>query len=211
MVRGERSEEDREERERVSSGEEGNKGEERRDEEKKKQKNLELEKRQRMEEEEIMKEFINFLHEKNMEGRFEEILKENRGKKHRAKSPEEEEDWNAVVTPPFDIYIDPKTRERVRRRAEKRNREAEIRKVREGKSSEWILWTERQRRDKEEMERVLKLWKEEAKQAESQEGRRKVTEKGNELVQMENEKRNGRIEKEQTEGVEKEEQTKEKW
>nr|XP_012152744.1 PREDICTED: stress response protein NST1-like [Megachile rotundata] len=164
-----------------------------------------------MEEEEIMKEFINFLHEKNMEGRFEEILKESRGKKHRAKSPEEEEDWNAVVTPPFDTYIDPKTRERVRRRAEKRNREAEIRKIREGKSSEWILWTKKQRRDKEEMERVLKLWMEDAKQAESQERRREVTEKEKELVQRENEKRNGKIGKEQTERVEKEEQTKEKW
>nr|XP_012146121.1 PREDICTED: glutamic acid-rich protein-like [Megachile rotundata] len=157
--------------------------EERRRREVERKKKEKLEERQREEEEKIMKELIEFLQGKNMEGRFEEILKASRGKSPRTRSPEskksEEEDWNAVVTPPYLMYVDPKTRERVRVRAERRNREAELRRRREGISTECSLWLEKQRADKEEMERVWNLKKNEEEIPRSQGGEREdVNEEG---------------------------------
>nr|XP_012150525.1 PREDICTED: trichohyalin-like [Megachile rotundata] len=68
---------------------------------------------------EIMEEMIKVLQEKKIEGKFHEIIRTRKYRTKRTVYPDPNEDWNEVTTPPFKMYIDERTREKLKRKAER--------------------------------------------------------------------------------------------
>ncbi|XP_076388411.1 uncharacterized protein LOC105664168 [Megachile rotundata] len=118
----------------------------------------ELEKRK---EDEILEEVIKMLNEKNLGGKFHEII---RTRKYRAKRTvmfDPNEDWDAVTTPPFEMYVDSRTREKMERKAEKereklrekREIEEKVERMREEDIERRNRIRERRREEEQERER----------------------------------------------------------
>ncbi|XP_076398203.1 uncharacterized protein LOC143266636 [Megachile rotundata] len=118
-----------------------------------------MEERKKKEEERLIDELIAFLREKNIEGRVAQAIQEGRQRVQEKDTIEEEEDWKAVVTPPFLYYVDEKTSQRVRRKASREHEKALERRRREGNPEGWILWDEKARKDREKAERIMREFK----------------------------------------------------
>nr|XP_012146122.1 PREDICTED: RNA-directed DNA polymerase from mobile element jockey-like [Megachile rotundata] len=112
------------------------------------------------------------LKEKNLEEKFHDIIRTRKYREKRMVRPDPKEDWNAVTTPPFELEIDQRTKDRLRRRAGKER--AELRKRKEEEEIEEVIRREgwkriRERKQKTREERsapgedgsgydVMKLW-----------------------------------------------------